>query len=54
MAFGLESRVPFLDNDLVDFSCKIPSHLKVKTKNLTTDENNIYMKRQGNQVGNTY
>lgn len=29
MAFGLETRVPFLDNDLVDFACQIPIHLKL-------------------------
>lgn len=29
MAHGLESRVPLLDNDLVDLACKIPVHLKL-------------------------
>jgi asparagine synthase (glutamine-hydrolysing) len=29
MAFGLETRVPFLDNDLVDFACKVPIRHKV-------------------------
>jgi len=29
MAHGLESRVPFLDNDLVDFSMQCPVHLKL-------------------------
>jgi len=29
MAHGLESRVPFLDNDLVDFSMRCPVHLKL-------------------------
>ncbi|MCH7955766.1 MAG: asparagine synthase (glutamine-hydrolyzing) [Candidatus Marinimicrobia bacterium] len=33
MAHGLETRVPFLDNDLVDFAMKIP--IKYKLKNLT-------------------
>jgi asparagine synthase (glutamine-hydrolysing) len=33
MAHGLETRVPFLDNDLVDFSMRIPVRLKLK--NLT-------------------
>lgn len=32
MAHGLETRVPFLDNDLVDFAMKIP--VKYKLKNL--------------------
>jgi asparagine synthase (glutamine-hydrolysing) len=30
MAFGLESRVPFMDNELVDFAMKLPVALKVK------------------------
>ena len=29
MAHGLETRVPFLDNDLVDFAQRIPVHLKL-------------------------
>jgi asparagine synthase (glutamine-hydrolysing) len=29
MAHSLESRVPFLDNDLVDFAQKVPVHLKL-------------------------
>jgi len=29
MAYGLEVRVPFLDNDLVDFACKVPVSLKL-------------------------
>jgi asparagine synthase (glutamine-hydrolysing) len=29
MAHGLESRVPFLDNDLVDFAMKIPAEFKL-------------------------
>jgi asparagine synthase (glutamine-hydrolysing) len=29
MAHGLETRVPFLDNDLVDFAMKIPVHMKL-------------------------
>lgn len=29
MAHSLESRVPFLDNDLVDFAMKLPAHLKL-------------------------
>ncbi|MFN7185111.1 MAG: asparagine synthase (glutamine-hydrolyzing) [Alphaproteobacteria bacterium] len=41
MAFGLESRVPFLDNDLVDFAQKVPMHLKVGQlkKAITLNEN---------------
>lgn len=30
MAFGLETRFPFLDNDLVDFATKLPMHLKLR------------------------
>jgi asparagine synthase (glutamine-hydrolysing) len=33
MAHGLETRVPFLDNDLVDFAMRIP--VKLKLRNLT-------------------
>jgi asparagine synthase (glutamine-hydrolysing) len=29
MAHGLETRVPFLDNDLVDFGCRVPVGLKL-------------------------
>ena len=29
MAFGLESRVPFMDNDLVDFAMKVPVRYKL-------------------------
>ena len=29
MAHGLESRVPFLDNDLVDFAMKLPARMKL-------------------------
>lgn len=29
MAHGLETRVPFLDNDLVDFAMRVPAHLKL-------------------------
>jgi asparagine synthase (glutamine-hydrolysing) len=32
MAVGVEIRVPYLDNDLVDFSFTIPPHLKMKGK----------------------
>lgn len=30
MAHGLETRVPFLDNDLVDFAMKVPVNLKLR------------------------
>ncbi len=34
MAHGLETRVPFLDNDLVDFAMKCPVSLKLKNLNI--------------------
>lgn len=45
MAHGLESRVPFLDNDLVDFAMRCPVHLKL---------NNLQgvVRQDENQVGN--
>jgi asparagine synthase (glutamine-hydrolysing) len=30
MAHGLETRVPFLDNDLVDFACRVPVRYKLR------------------------
>ena len=41
MAYGIETRVPFLDNDLVDFAMKIPIRLKLKNfdKIIKIDEN---------------
>jgi len=41
MSFGLENRVPFLDNDLVDFAMSCPLNLKLKNleNNLRIDEN---------------
>jgi asparagine synthase (glutamine-hydrolysing) len=40
MAHSLETRVPFLDNDLVDFALRIPPHYKLKnlTQAPTIDE----------------
>ena len=31
MAHGLESRVPFLDNDLADFAMRLPARMKLGT-----------------------
>jgi len=41
MAHGLETRVPFMDNDLVEFAMKCPVHLKLNnlTESLRIDEN---------------
>ena len=36
MAHGLETRVPFLDNDLVDFAMKVPVRLKLKNLHETS------------------
>ena len=33
MAHSLETRVPFLDNDLVDFAMRLPVHLKLRNLN---------------------
>ncbi|MDR1012252.1 MAG: asparagine synthase (glutamine-hydrolyzing) [Coxiellaceae bacterium] len=44
MAHGLETRVPFLDNDLVDFVTKLPNHLRISTEKLQVDENDIFRK----------
>ncbi len=44
MAHSLETRVPFLDNDLVDFACHLPVHYKLRDPNLLTvimDENEV-------------
>lgn len=48
MAFGLESRVPFLDNDLVDFAMKIPVKYKLSNldKVVLVNENNAGNKKQ--------
>lgn len=43
MAHGLESRVPFLDNDLVDFAMRCPVHLKLNSLQdvVRQDENQV-------------
>ena len=49
MAHGLETRVPFLDNDLVDFAMRVPVGLKLGNLSqvVSEDENEIqkYMVR---------
>ncbi|WP_417782646.1 asparagine synthase (glutamine-hydrolyzing) [Terasakiella pusilla] len=54
MAHGLESRVPFLDNDLVDFAMQCPVSLKLSNiqDNLRVDENNI-LGQQGKFIQKT-
>lgn len=48
MAHGLEARVPFLDNDLVDFAMGMPVSLKLKNLKWSRkrDENDIVAKRR--------
>jgi asparagine synthase (glutamine-hydrolysing) len=53
MAHGLESRVPFLDNDLVDFALRCPVHLKLQNlaevvrinENEPGDKQSIYLRK---------
>lgn len=46
MAHGLETRIPFLDNDLVDFASRLPVRFKFKNfqENARIDENNLSVK----------
>jgi asparagine synthase (glutamine-hydrolysing) len=48
MAHGLESRVPFLDNDLVDFAMQLPVRTKLRELDnvMRVDENEITPKQQ--------
>ena len=48
MSHGLETRVPFLDNDLVDFSMSCPVNLKVKRPfgHEKVNENNLLKKKR--------
>jgi asparagine synthase (glutamine-hydrolysing) len=48
MAHGLESRVPFLDNDLVDFAMRIPPRMKLShiDQAVRADENDIARARR--------
>ena len=50
MAHSIETRVPFLDNDLVDFSQKIPIKFKLKDLNkvIKLDENEISKIKKNN------
>lgn len=51
MAHGLETRVPFLDNDLVDFAMKIPFSMKVIDHSEQVDENNLLSKIKAHKNG---
>ena len=48
MAHSLETRVPFLDNDLVDFACRLAPHYKLAdlTRAERVDENDLMSKQQ--------
>ncbi len=47
MAHSLETRVPFLDNDLVEFAMKLPTHLKLSNLKevVKLDENEVGIKK---------
>ena len=51
MAHGLETRVPFLDNDLVDFALKIPPSMKVISHSEKADENDLLSKIRAHKNG---
>jgi asparagine synthase (glutamine-hydrolysing) len=53
MAHSLETRLPFLDNDLVDFAQRLPPGMKIHKKHLPPDanENDFKSKKHGNLVG---
>jgi asparagine synthase (glutamine-hydrolysing) len=48
MAFGLETRLPFLDNDLVDFAQQIPLKYKLSgfQESQSVDENSLLKKKR--------
>ena len=60
MSFGLESRIPFLDNNIVDFAMKLPVKYKIKNlrndiridENLTSNKPEAYIKKtsDGKQI----
>lgn len=51
MAHSLETRVPFLDNDLVDFAMKVPTAMKVTDQTEKADENDLLSKMQAHKNG---
>jgi asparagine synthase (glutamine-hydrolysing) len=48
MSFGLESRIPFLDNNVVDFAMKLPVKYKIKNlgNEIRIDENLTLNKKE--------
>jgi len=53
MAHGLETRVPFLDNDLVDFAMKVPVSMKVSDTVEHANENDLLSKIKAHRNGKT-
>ena len=51
MAHNLETRVPFLDNDLVDFAMKIPVSMKITDHTGTANENDLLSKMKAHKNG---
>lgn len=51
MAHSLETRVPFLDNDLVDFAMQVPNEFKISEHVGPTNENDLASKKQANRSG---
>jgi asparagine synthase (glutamine-hydrolysing) len=51
MAHSLETRVPFLDNDLVNFAMQLPTKHKILAKVSKADENDLASKRLANNDG---
>ncbi|EKE00957.1 MAG: hypothetical protein ACD_21C00250G0030 [uncultured bacterium] len=51
MAHSLETRVPFLDNNLVDFATKLPSSMKISNQFEMANENDLASKLQANKSG---
>ena len=51
MAHNLETRVPFLDNDLVDFAMKIPASMKITDHTGTANENDLLSKMKAHKNG---
>lgn len=46
MAYSLETRVPFLDNELVDFATKLPPLFKIKIQDIPKIDENLPGKRR--------
>lgn len=51
MAHGLETRVPFLDNELIDFVLKVPASMKIINQVKKVNENDLASKVQATKSG---